>query len=78
MDMMLPDLSGVEVTRQLKTSKPHSGIPIVMITGHSERDVVVQSLAAGAVDFLVKPFTREAFAQKVEQYLGRTAAAVTR
>jgi CheY-like chemotaxis protein len=74
MDIMLPDLDGVEVTRLLKASPSANQIPVVVITGHSEREVVMQSVEAGAVDFLVKPFTPASLAQKVTQHLGHVRA----
>jgi CheY-like chemotaxis protein len=74
MDIMLPDLDGVELTRLLKASPGADRIPIVVITGHSEREVVMQSVEAGAVDFLVKPFTPASLARKVAQHIGKARA----
>lgn len=70
MDVLLPDLDGVEMTRRLKRQSPYAAVPIVMITGQSAREVVAASLQAGAVDFVVKPFEREILLEKVEKYLG--------
>ena len=69
MDVALPDLNGIEITRRLKASPRTAAIPIVMITGHSERQVLEASLKAGAVDFLVKPFDREVLLQKITHHL---------
>jgi CheY-like chemotaxis protein len=69
MDVELPDLNGVEITRRLKAAPELSGIPIVMITGHSERTILESSLRAGAIDFVVKPFDRETLLKKVARYL---------
>lgn len=74
MDIMLPDLNGVELTRLLKAAPGAERIPVVVITGHSEREVVMQSLEAGAVDFLVKPFTPASLALKVTQHIGHARA----
>ena len=52
MDVALPDFNGVELTRRLKAIPRFAAIPVVMITGHSERQVLEASLKAGAVDFL--------------------------
>lgn len=65
MDFHLPDLDGVEVTRRLKAVEEFRDIPVVMVTGNSGKDVVVKSLQAGAVDFLVKPFERDALLSKI-------------
>lgn len=71
MDVALPDLNGVEITRRLKASPRTATVPIVMITGHSERHVLQASLKAGAVDFLVKPFDREVLLSKLARHLAR-------
>lgn len=71
MDVALPDLNGVEITRRLKSSPRTAATPIVMITGHSERQVLQASLKAGAVDFLVKPFDREVLLNKIARHLVR-------
>ncbi len=71
MDVALPDLNGVEITRRLKASPQLANIPILMITGHSERQVLQASLKAGAVDFLVKPFDRQVLLQKLARHLPR-------
>lgn len=42
-----------------------------MLTGHTERQVIVDSKQAGAVDFLAKPFDRDILLRKVSQHLGR-------
>jgi CheY-like chemotaxis protein len=58
MDVDLPEIDGIEATRRIKSVPQFAGIPVVMVTGHSEKNVVVDSLKAGAADFLVKPFDR--------------------
>lgn len=70
MDIELPELDGVEVTRRLKAVPEYAALPIVMVTGHSDREQVVKSLKAGAVDFLVKPFDRERLLAKLSRHLG--------
>lgn len=69
MDIGLPDIDGIEVTRRLKATEQFAKIPIIMITGHSEKSIVVNSLKAGASDFVVKPFDKMALRAKVEQRL---------
>jgi len=57
--------------RELKASRSSADIPIIMLTGHTERQVIVDSKQAGAVDFLAKPFDRDILLRKVSQHLGR-------
>jgi CheY-like chemotaxis protein len=56
LDFHLPDLDGVEIMHRLKATPSTSDIPVILITGTSTREVVDSSHAAGAVDFMVKPF----------------------
>jgi CheY-like chemotaxis protein len=65
MDVNLPDIDGIEATRRIRSVPQFAAIPVVMVTGHSEKNVVIESLKAGAVDFLVKPFDRETLLGKL-------------
>lgn len=70
MDVELPDMSGVEVTRRMKAVEQFAGIAVVMITGRSEMQVVVDSRRVGAADFIVKPFDKTTVRAKVRKLLG--------
>ncbi|RKP44866.1 response regulator [Trinickia fusca] len=69
MDVGLPDTSGVEATRRIKAIAQFAHVQIVMVTGHSERNIVVESLKAGAADFLVKPFDKNTLLEKLRLFL---------
>jgi CheY-like chemotaxis protein len=69
MDMVMPEINGLETLRRLKASHRFADIPVMMITGQSEKDVVVECLKAGAVDFVVKPLDRKVLLKKVERFL---------
>jgi CheY-like chemotaxis protein len=73
MDVNLPDVDGIEVTRQIKSIEGLAGIPMLMITGRSEKNVVLDSLKAGASDFVVKPFDRDSLIGKMRKLLGGIA-----
>lgn len=69
LDVMMPDLDGIEVLRRVKAAPELASIPVVMITGKSEGRVVIDSLKAGASDFVVKPFDRNTLLTKVSVFL---------
>lgn len=69
MDMVMPEINGLETLRRLKASDWFANIPVMMITGQSDKDLVVECLKAGAVDFVVKPLDREVLLKKVERFL---------
>jgi PleD family two-component response regulator len=69
MDVSLPDVDGVEATRLLKSAAHFAPIPVIMITGVGGKSMVVESLKAGAADFVVKPFDKTALLGKVRKAL---------
>ena len=73
MDVGLPDFDGVQATRLLKTSPRFGSIPVMMITGVGGKETVVESLKAGAADFVVKPIDRAMLLGKTRKLLGLPA-----
>jgi CheY-like chemotaxis protein len=72
MDIMMPDMDGREVLRQMKTVPRLANIPVIMITGKGEKSIVTESLKAGATDFMVKPFVRDTLLGKIVKVLRGT------
>lgn len=58
LDLMMPGMSGFDVTERLKENPDTRHIPIIIITGLSDPDANVKAIKAGADDFLIKPFDR--------------------
>ena len=69
MDVMLPGADGVDLTQRMKNMPDLAAIPVVMFTGEARMETLIRSMEAGAADFLVKPFTREALIAKLGKYL---------
>jgi len=69
LDVEMPGLSGVDVAGQIKSIDSLADIPIIMLTGNRDKEVVKQSLEAGAIDFIVKPFDRVRLAERVAHVL---------
>ncbi len=58
LDVMLPGISGIEVTRQVRTNGfSDNYIPIIMLTAKSEIKDVISGLEVGADDYIIKPFS---------------------
>jgi len=73
MDIGLPGSDGVAITEQLKATPELAAIPVVMLTGEARIDTLVRSMQAGAADFIVKPFTRDALVAKLSKFLPTVA-----
>jgi CheY-like chemotaxis protein len=56
LDVMLPQISGIEVCRRLRTYEHYRATPVLMITGSRARDMMARAFDAGATDFVSKPF----------------------
>jgi len=64
LDLMLPDIDGMEVCRQLKNDKATQKIPILMLTARTDLEDKIKGLEYGADDYITKPFeTRELIAR---------------
>lgn len=74
MDVSMAEVDGIAATRLLKSAAQFSAIAVMMITGIGGPNVVVESLKAGAADFVVKPFDRSTLLTKVRKLLfGRSS-----
>jgi two-component system phosphate regulon response regulator PhoB len=74
MDWMLPDISGLELARQLKRDPQTREIPIIMVTARVEEDDRVTGLDGGADDYIVKPFSPRELLARIRAALRRTSA----
>jgi DNA-binding response OmpR family regulator len=73
LDLMLPDMDGWDVTRQLKRSPDWDSIPIIMLTARSSETDKVLGLELGADDYLTKPFSPKELVARVRAVLRRPA-----
>jgi two-component system phosphate regulon response regulator PhoB len=74
MDWMLPDISGLELTRQLKRDPDTKEIPVIMLTARGEEDDRVAGLDGGADDYVVKPFAPRELLARIRAALRRLEA----
>ena len=73
LDIMLPEVDGLEVCRRLKADPQTSGIPIIMLTAKAEEIDRVLGLELGADDYVVKPFSMRELLARVKAVLRRSA-----
>jgi FixJ family two-component response regulator len=72
LDIRLPDTSGLELQKTL--SEMNDRIPIIFITGHGDVPMSVQTMKAGAMDFLLKPFRDQDLLEIIQAALRRDRA----
>ena len=71
LDIMLPDIDGYEVCRQLRMSTRTSHIPVIFLTQKDERSDKLQGLELGADDYITKPFDVEELRLRVQNAISR-------
>lgn len=64
-DMTMPEMSGLELLRVLR--ELDAELPVVLMTGHSDPDLIMEALECGAAEYLIKPFDIRKFRQVVER-----------
>lgn len=74
----MPVMDGIELIKRLRGSRAHRDLRLLMISTESDRGRIEQALAAGADDFVSKPFTAEALVRKLVGLGICTAAEVAR
>lgn len=72
MDIMMPVIDGIEVTRQIKSLEETKHIPVVMLTAAAQSAMVERAMKAGASDYISKPFEPENLKNVVDQILDGT------
>jgi two-component system alkaline phosphatase synthesis response regulator PhoP len=71
LDLMLPGIDGLEVTRRLKSDPNTKHLPIVMLTAKGEEADIVTGLELGADDYVTKPFSPRILVARVRAVLRR-------
>ena len=71
LDLMLPEVDGLEVCKRLKSSPQTEHIPIVMVTAKSDETDIVTGLELGADDYIAKPFSPKVLVARVRAVLRR-------
>ena len=73
-DWMLPDMSGLELTRTLKRDRETREVPVIMLTARAEEGDKVTGLESGADDYVTKPFSPRELIARINAVLRRTGA----
>jgi len=73
LDLMLPDIDGLEVCKLLRRKEEWSAIPVIMVTAKGEESDRVLGLELGADDYITKPFSTKELVARVKSVLRRKA-----
>ncbi len=69
LDIMMPRMSGYEVSRKVRETHPAHLLPIIMLTAKNQVTDLVEGLAAGANDYIAKPFSKHELLARIKTHL---------
>ena len=75
LDVTMPVMDGKQALAELRKDATTKGIPVIMLTAESGRDLVVELLKLGVNGYIVKPFQQETFDKEVSKFLGAPGGA---
>ncbi|MBI5198040.1 MAG: response regulator, partial [Nitrospirae bacterium] len=71
LDLMIPDLDGLEVCKQIRSDGKLRGIPVLMLTAKGEETDRILGLELGADDYMTKPFSTKELTARIKALLRR-------
>lgn len=71
LDGIMPELDGLEVLEQLRSSYPEENLLVVMLTGRNDQQDIIHALQMGADDYIIKPFHLPELLMRVERLVHR-------
>ena len=77
LDWMLPDLSGIDICKQIKKDPKLKSIPVIMLTAKSEEADKIRGFETGADDYVTKPFSTKELILRVHALLKRVKPSLT-
>jgi two-component system phosphate regulon response regulator PhoB len=77
LDWMLPGMSGIELTRKLRSDSRTKSLPVILLTARGEEEDKLRGLETGADDYMVKPFSLKELEARIKAVLRRRAPELT-
>jgi len=74
LDWAMPEMSGIDVCLALRADPSTASIPVILLTAKAQEAQIDQGFAAGADDYIVKPFSPRELLRRVEALLARVEA----
>jgi DNA-binding response OmpR family regulator len=74
LDILMPGMSGLDVCRELRRDPATAAVPVIILTARAEKADIAAGFAAGAADYIIKPFSPRDLAMRVKAVLARGQA----
>lgn len=71
LDIQMPQKDGIETLKEIRAMEDRTDIPVIMLTGVEDRDVVLESAKLGICDYILKPFNPDDLFKRIHKVFGR-------
>jgi two-component system chemotaxis response regulator CheY len=72
-DWAMPEMTGLDLLRAIRANPDHARLPVLMVTGISQQEDIVEAVEAGVSGYVIKPFDPTTLAEKLQQILSQPA-----
>ncbi len=69
-DWNMPKMTGLDLLKLVRSDSQYKDIPFLMVTAEAQKQNVIEAVQAGVSNYVVKPFTAEAIADKLSKIIG--------
>lgn len=69
LDLLMPEMDGMEVCRQLKAAPRWSHVPVIFLSAADDKDLIVEAIECGGVDYVTKPFNKGELTTRLRMHL---------
>lgn len=70
-DWNMPKMSGIELLRKVRASEEYAATPFLMVTAEAQQENIIEAVQAKVSNYIVKPFTPETLAQKIDKIFAK-------
>lgn len=73
LDIQMTPIDGIETLQKIRAMKDREDIPVIMLTGVEDKDIVMESAKLGICDYILKPFHSDELIKRIRQVFGQPA-----
>lgn len=77
LDWNMPNMSGIEALKRIKSNPATGYIPVIMVTSESEKTHILEAVKYGAANYVVKPFSAAVIREKIAPYMDKASGLPT-
>jgi two-component system chemotaxis response regulator CheY len=72
-DLNMPKMSGIELIQKIREKAENKDLPVIVVSGEGDHDMVLKAMETGADNFIVKPFAAKTIREKIAQVFSQKA-----